>query len=222
MNELVSNENVMPLSASKEDAPVNRAEKRVAKTRNRLLSAALSFFSEYGIDASTVNDITERADLGKGTFYRHFSDKYEIAACLIEQAIEHIIEKLKSFDKPFDNIEDLLEHLLNVHYHFFIEHNEEFILLFQGRLYLKLQRQLHQQIEAPFSKYLQEIEKLLVNCIPQKVDMIRIRQLACAVAGFVFGFFSFAMIGMKGDELEEFVKPLRQSFIRSLSLLLKN
>jgi hypothetical protein len=49
---------------------------------------------------------------------------------------------------------------------------------------------------------------------------MKIRRLACAVAGFVFGFFSFAMIGMTKEEIESSVKPLRQTFVKSLRTFL--
>jgi hypothetical protein len=43
---------------------------------------------------------------------------------------------------------------------------------------------------------------------------------AATVAGFVFGFFSFAMIGMDSDEIQTSIKPLRRVFVRSLSAFL--
>jgi len=199
--------------------PVNRTEKRVAKTQKKLLSAALEVFSEYGVDAATIDDITQRADLGKGTFYRHFSDKSEIMACLVDLAIEKLISKLRNIE-PGAMIEEALEHIINVHYRFFLENQEEFILLFQGRLFLKLDRQITEQMEEPFDRYFEAIENLLSPYVSGKVDLLRIRRFACAVAGFVFGFFSFAMIGMEPEEIETSIKPLRQSFVKSLSSFL--
>ena len=208
--------------ASVEETPPSRTEKRAAKTRNKLLKAALAVFSEFGVDAATIDVITERADLGKGTFYRHFSDKYDIAGVLIEQAIDHLIGRLRELeDQPAASLDDVLEHFLNAHYAFFRNHQEEFILLFQGRLLLKLERQATERMEEPFSRYLEEIESQLTPYLAEKkVDLVRVRRLACAVAGFVFGFFSFAMIGMEPEDIVTSIKPLRQSFVKSLSLFL--
>jgi len=198
---------------------VNRTEKRVAKTKSKLLNAALAVFSEFGVDATTIDDITQRADLGKGTFYRYFSDKAEIMACLVDQAIEKLIDKLRKVETA-TAIEEALEYIINVHYRFFLENQEEFILLFQGRLFLKLDRQITEQMEEPFNRYFEAIENLLSPYMSEKVDLLRIRRFACAVAGFVFGFFSFAMIGMESEEIETSIKPLRQSFVKSLSAFL--
>jgi AcrR family transcriptional regulator len=46
--------------------------------RERLVRAALDLFSEQGYDATTVNGIAERAGLTKTTFFRHFTDKWEV------------------------------------------------------------------------------------------------------------------------------------------------
>ncbi len=198
----------------------NRSDKRVAKTRKKLLAAALEVFSEYGIDASTIDDITDRADLGKGTFYRHFSDKREIATALVEQAIERLSGGLVPTGGRPDTIEGMLEHLLDVHYRFFADHNQEFVLLFQGRLLLKLDRKISEYMEEPFNRYLEQIEHTISPYLPEKIDIVRVRRLACAVAGFVFGFLSFAMIGMESEEIENSIKPLRRSFVKSLTSFL--
>jgi len=47
--------------------------------RERLVLAALDLFTEQGYDATTVNQIADRAGgLSKMTFFRHFSDKREV------------------------------------------------------------------------------------------------------------------------------------------------
>jgi AcrR family transcriptional regulator len=46
--------------------------------RERFVRAALDLFTEQGYDATTVNQIAERAGLTKTTFFRHFSDKREV------------------------------------------------------------------------------------------------------------------------------------------------
>ncbi|MEU0839333.1 helix-turn-helix domain-containing protein [Streptomyces sp. NPDC005962] len=46
--------------------------------RERLVRAALDLFAEQGYDATTVNEIADRAGLTKTTFFRHFPDKREV------------------------------------------------------------------------------------------------------------------------------------------------
>ncbi len=51
-----------------------RARKKEA-TRRRILEAAFKLFVEQGFDNTTVDQITEEADIGKGTFYNYFTTK---------------------------------------------------------------------------------------------------------------------------------------------------
>ena len=198
----------------------SRSQKKAKRTRKKLKEAALDVFSEKGIDATTVEEITEKADVGKGTLYQYFEDKEEIVVILAEEAIEHLIERIRSYESAPESLEDMLEHLLNAHYEFFVDSSEEFLLLFQGKLLLKLQSDTLDELEEPYLRYLAEIEDQLSTYLSPRIDPLKVRRLACAVAGFVFGFFSFAMIGMTEDEIEKSVKPLRRVFVKSLCAFL--
>jgi AcrR family transcriptional regulator len=198
----------------------SRAQKRAKKTRKKLKEAALDAFSEKSIDSVTVEEITEKADVGKGTLYQHFDDKEEIVVTLVDEAVDHLIDNIRSYDSAPDTLESMLEHLLNAHYEFSVDSNEEFLLLFQGKILLRLQSDVLDELEEPYMRYLKEIEDQLSTYLSPQIDPLKVRRLACAVAGFVFGFFSFATIGMTEDEVVKSVKPLRQVFVRSLCTFL--
>ena len=198
----------------------NRSQKRARRTRKKLKKAALDVFSEKSVDAATVEEITEKADVGKGTLYQHFEDKEEIVVTLVEEAVEHLIEHIRSYESPPETLEDMLEHLLNAHYEFSVGAKEEFMLLFQGKLLLRLESDTLDELEEPYLRYLGEIENQVSSYLSPRIGPLKIRRLACAVAGFVFGFFSFAMIGMTSDEIETSVNPLRRVFVRSLCTFL--
>lgn len=210
----------------------DRAQRRAGRTRQRLLNAALEMFSDKGVDPTTIEEITERADVGKGTFYRHFSGKNEVVLALVEDAVDHLVELMSPpplvppvQPQPMQRqgpskLEDALSEILAAHARFFQEHTDEFVLLFQGRVLLKLQREIGEDLDAPYQRYLAEIEHRIGPLTVQPVDRIKIRRLSCAVAGFVSGFFSFAMIGMKPEEIEQSLAPLRVAFLAALSTFL--
>jgi AcrR family transcriptional regulator len=198
----------------------NRSQKRAGRTRKKLKKAALDVFSEKSIDAATVEEITEKADVGKGTLYQYFEDKEEIVVTLVDEAVEHLIERIRSYESPPETLEGMLEHLLNAHYEFSVGAKEEFMLLFQGKLLLRLEFDTLDELEEPYLRYLGEIENQVLSYLSPRIEPLKIRRLACAVAGFVFGFFSFAMIGMTSDEIETSVNPLRRVFVRSLCTFL--
>jgi AcrR family transcriptional regulator len=71
------------LSQSSNKRP-NRRERRRTETRERIILAALRLFSERGVTATTVEDITNAADVGKGTFFNYFPSKEHILAHLCQ------------------------------------------------------------------------------------------------------------------------------------------
>jgi AcrR family transcriptional regulator len=55
-----------------------RRERRSAETRESLFRAAIDLFARKGFTETTVEDITEAADVGKGTFFNYFPSKDHI------------------------------------------------------------------------------------------------------------------------------------------------
>lgn len=53
-------------------------DRRVARTRKMLHQALLSLMIEKGYEATTVEDICERANIGRSTFYAHFTGKDDL------------------------------------------------------------------------------------------------------------------------------------------------
>lgn len=64
-----------------------RRERRAAETRERIFRAALRLFAERGFVATTVKDITEAADVGKGTFFNYFPSKEHALAAFGEMQV---------------------------------------------------------------------------------------------------------------------------------------
>lgn len=66
-----------------------RAQNRLDKTQ-QLAEAAIQLFLERGIEATTIDDITQRANTAKGSFYRYFTDKTALVAYLYEPLATHL------------------------------------------------------------------------------------------------------------------------------------
>jgi len=80
---------VLPLSCEKTP---NRRERRCAETRERIIRHALRLFSERGVVGTTIEDITNAADVGKGTFFNYFPSKEHILAHLCQLQMGKIRE----------------------------------------------------------------------------------------------------------------------------------
>ncbi|MBW2230796.1 MAG: TetR/AcrR family transcriptional regulator [Deltaproteobacteria bacterium] len=67
-----------------------RTQRRRQRTQARIVEAAERLMREHGVEAVTVQDITEAADVGHGTFYLHFESKAEVLRPLIDRMAERI------------------------------------------------------------------------------------------------------------------------------------
>lgn len=67
---------------------LNRHQRRKIRTRKQLEQATKDLVIEKGFDDVTIQDIVDRADLGRGTFYLHFQDKEEAVWSLIQRGMQ--------------------------------------------------------------------------------------------------------------------------------------
>lgn len=58
---------------------------RIQKTYNALCSAFLALLNEKKFEEITVNELCDRALVGRGTFYKHFADKYEFFGFMVKE-----------------------------------------------------------------------------------------------------------------------------------------
>lgn len=77
----------------------------------RLLDTAFSLFTSKGVKDTSIQEIVDNADVGKGTFYLYFKDKYEIRDILIAKKSNRLFnDALKSLRKQ--NISNLTEQII--------------------------------------------------------------------------------------------------------------
>jgi AcrR family transcriptional regulator len=76
-----------------------RRERRRTEIRERLFGSALRLFAERGFMETTVEDITEAADVGKGTFFNYFRTKEHVLATFGAErlaSLERSLERAKN------------------------------------------------------------------------------------------------------------------------------
>jgi len=74
---------------------LGRRERRAAETRVRLFRSALRLFAERGFQNVTVEDITDAADVGKGTFFNYFESKDQVLGVMAEIQLGKVREVLE-------------------------------------------------------------------------------------------------------------------------------
>lgn len=74
------------------EVAVGRRERKKNEMKRRIFVAALELFNEKSFEATTVDEITERADVAKGTFFNYFPRKESILQYLSEEWLEQAEE----------------------------------------------------------------------------------------------------------------------------------
>jgi AcrR family transcriptional regulator len=81
----------------------DRRQRRSAEIRERLFRSALALFAKKGFAETTVQDITEAADLGKGTFFNHFPSKDHILIAFSDMQVaklDEMVSEMRDSNPP--------------------------------------------------------------------------------------------------------------------------
>lgn len=82
-------------------AKTEKQDRRTKKTQRNLREALISLILEKGYDRVTVQDIIDRADVGRSTFYAHFESKDNLLLSGFEDVRRMLLEM--ELDVNFDN-----------------------------------------------------------------------------------------------------------------------
>lgn len=80
------------------------ADRRIQKTQRSLREALLSLAREKPYDSIAVKEVLDRADVGRSTFYAHFSGKDD----LLESGIHEILRSIRSRPRSGDPREQIV------------------------------------------------------------------------------------------------------------------
>jgi AcrR family transcriptional regulator len=64
-------------------------------TRERILKAAGQLIAEHGIDAVTITDIANAADVSRGNLYSHFDSKEALLNAIVKPMVTQAVEQIR-------------------------------------------------------------------------------------------------------------------------------
>ncbi|WP_310828723.1 TetR/AcrR family transcriptional regulator [Paenibacillus pedocola] len=75
---------------------MSKIDRRILKTQEALKTAIIELMSEKNFDDITVQDLSDRANVSRGTIYLHYMDKYDLLDKLIESHINELRKRCKA------------------------------------------------------------------------------------------------------------------------------
>ena len=125
-------------------------DRRQKKTREAIFSAFIELLSKQKYEHITVQDIIDKADVGRSTFYSHFETKDHLLRAMCSDIFDHIIDgAMCSYCEETNSLESTLSHLL-IHLRESRKYVTGLLCSDSSDIFM---RYLHEYLTKLFSKY---------------------------------------------------------------------
>lgn len=208
----------MPKVPAPSDISLSRIARRKQKTKHHLLEVARRLFSEKGIYWAKVEDITELADLGKGTFYKYFDSKETIIQVLLEEGLGELLSKTDQAVRDTSSNSRILSSVIGARVDFFLTYPDYLLLFHQVRGLMQLQGNAAKDLREVYDAHLRRLAQLIKPSLGPGAA-VSTREAALATAAYTSGLLTYHILfeGQEGirRKREYFVAVIEES-IRAL------
>jgi AcrR family transcriptional regulator len=171
--------------------PDEKLDPRVIRTRGLILQSFENLLAEKNFEGISVQDVTDKAQINRATFYAHFQDKYALLDYSISQMFKQEIEKrtLDACHYSLDNLRNLILAVCE----------------FLSRIHTSC-AQPHQQFESLVETQIKkQIFDLLTHWLKQSKSKISTDLPATVATWAIYGLASNYSHNKKRPTLEKFV-----------------
>ena len=132
-----------------------RLDPRVKRTRSLILAAFDELLPEKGFQSLTVQDITNKAEINRATFYAHFADKYDLLDQSIRQTFRQELEKrtLNACHYTNENLRSLIMAVCE-----FVSHAHTHCTTAQPQFEALVETQVKKQLQELLQMWLEKVE----------------------------------------------------------------
>jgi AcrR family transcriptional regulator len=173
--------------------PLSRVARRKAKTNRRLLEVARRLFSEKGIYWAKVEDITELADLGKGTFYKYFESKEAIIRVLLKDGLDELLAETERAARGISSGSECLSAVITARVDFFLNHPDYLLMFHQVRGLMQLQGAAAEELRIVYDAHLNRLAQLLCPAVGDR-GFHQAREVATALAAYTSGLLTYHIL----------------------------
>lgn len=192
----------------------NMDQKKEAKKKS-LLYAAQALFLEKGVSKTSISEITERAQVAKGTFYLYFTDKDDLLEQLLYQMSHDILDQAFTYTEAHyaDNFADNVVQFADWIICYFTEHTDELRLIKRNFSWPMIERSLNDRTADPL--WAKIVKSLQDSPLPQthsEQEQFNIIYLIVELCGTV----CYSSIIERHPDSIENMKPLLYNIIRRI------
>jgi AcrR family transcriptional regulator len=181
-----------PADLTDADPPplLSRRERRKIATREALINAAQEVIAIKGVYLAVIEEITERADVAKGSFYQYFHDRDDLLHTLLTRRLSELralIEGAPATGTLAERVHLLIHH----HLEYFLRHEDFLLFLHQIRGLIKMKGEETPAVRETYRRHLIFLAEQLQPDDGKAPNSEKIREEgACALLGILTGFLS--------------------------------
>ncbi|MEM8534508.1 MAG: TetR/AcrR family transcriptional regulator [Chloroflexota bacterium] len=134
-----------------------KADPRVLRTRQLLRDALLDLIREKGFEAITIQDLTDRAQLNRVTFYLHYRDKQDLLTRSMEDMLDELVARAEltplpnssnEADRGLEHLTGLFEHVAQHKDFYRVMLGKDGMASFAAQLRSYIEQFVYQRIES--------------------------------------------------------------------------
>jgi len=143
---------------------LNRKERERLFKKQEILDATIKIFAKKGFKATTLDEIAEKSEFGKGTIYNYFSSKEEIYKEIICSILTKNRKSVQEVDETTNNLYDFILETTKRQITFCLNNKDAFLLLMFAKMH-------HAKSTSPeVSKIMNDHEKKMLKHIAEKTE----------------------------------------------------
>lgn len=187
-----------------------KTKEEAARTRQRILDAALDVFYKKGYLATTIDDIAARIRLTKGAVYWHFDSKSDLILELVLLRVNRHLVLMQTSQAQLRSLIGLRD--------FFVQRALHIVNTPNDRMFFSMMMRMDWNVEQlkPVKHYLDTLDQNLIsslaNCLVQLKDMGVVRPnideklIANVLGGLWIGLIKASIDGCLQDDLEKTIQ----------------
>jgi len=187
--------------------------------KERLFKVAKELFFEFGYKKTSVNDITSKAGVAKGTFYIYFKSKADVFALIWSKTLEKEIQRFISSVSGMKDSKEKLRAFISGAFN--ITQNEE---SYAGKIisrrndFLYAMEEITQHVPQTIISEKKFLNDMIINILKDGIDSGEFRVLDIEKTGGVIHSMMFLISFL--DKIELITSMNRNEFIDTLTELL--
>lgn len=143
---------------------ISRKEREREFKKKEILDASIELFAQKGFITTTLDDIAEKSEFGKGTLYNYFASKEEIYKAIIASIIENHRNEMNVLEKETNTFQEYLFETMKRHIGFCLNNKNAFLLMVFTGMH-------HKKSTTPeISKMMIDNEKLMISHYTDKAN----------------------------------------------------